>query len=113
MSTQHSLLASYLLKLENTLQQHSLWSAYSPTQQQLSSLQPFCLDTLTIEQWLQFILIPRLSALIAAGAELPTIPADHGMTSMVDLIFSQRNIRANEVIDLIHAIDSLLETPWP
>ncbi len=113
MSTQHSLLASYLLKLENALQQHALWSAGSPSQQQLSSLQPFCLDTLTIEQWLQFILIPRLSALLATGAELPKIPADHGMTGMVDLTFSQRNIRANEVVDLIRAIDSLLETPWP
>tara|TARA_R110001583_G_scaffold189475_1_gene352502 strand:- start:871 stop:1212 length:342 start_codon:yes stop_codon:yes gene_type:complete len=113
MSTQHSLLASYLLKLETALQQHELCSTNSPSKQQLASLQPFCLDTLTIEQWLQFVLIPRFSKLVASGAELPVIPADNGMAGMADIAFNQRNIRANEVVDLIRSIDFLLETPWP
>jgi uncharacterized protein YqcC (DUF446 family) len=113
MSTQHSLLASYLLKLETALQQHELWSTNSPSKQQLASLQPFCLDTLTIEQWLQFVLIPRFSKLVASGAERPVIPADNGMAGMADIAFNQRNIRANEVVDLIRSIDFLLETPWP
>jgi len=113
MSTQHSLLASYLLKLESALQQHELWSTDSPSALQLSSLQPLCVDTRTIEQWLQYILIPRFSALVATGADLPIIPADNGMAGMADIAFNQRSIRANEVVDLIRAIDSLLEAPWP
>jgi len=32
---------------------------------------------------------------------------------MADIAFNQRSIRANEVVDLIRAIDSLLEAPWP
>jgi uncharacterized protein YqcC (DUF446 family) len=37
----------------------------------LSSIEPFCVDTLTLPQWLQFIFIPRLRSLMAEGQALP------------------------------------------
>ena len=37
----------------------------------LASEQPFCIDTLTLPQWLQFIFLPRLYRLLEQDAALP------------------------------------------
>ncbi|GAA4878188.1 YqcC family protein [Ferrimonas pelagia] len=54
------------------MQQLKLWQAGSPSAEALASQQPFCCDTLAFEQWLQFILLPRIKALLSAQAPLPT-----------------------------------------
>lgn len=50
----------------------SWWQALPPTAEALASQEPFCLDTLTFPQWLQFVLIPRMQAMLDAGVPLPT-----------------------------------------
>ena len=53
-----------LFELEEILKAAGLWSAVTPSQEALASQQPFACDTLAFEQWLQFIFIPRLQALL-------------------------------------------------
>lgn len=53
------------------MQQAALWQAQPPQQQALASTMPFMCDTLHIEQWLQWVFVPRLHALLDAGAALP------------------------------------------
>ncbi|NRP58255.1 MULTISPECIES: YqcC family protein [unclassified Marinobacterium] len=55
----------------------SLWEASPPTQEALNSQQPFCIDTLKFTQWLQWILIPRLEALLKTNIPLPDSSAIH------------------------------------
>jgi uncharacterized protein YqcC (DUF446 family) len=55
----------------------SLWEASPPSQEALSSQQPFCIDTLEFTQWLQWILIPRLEALLKTKIPLPDSSAIH------------------------------------
>ncbi|MBY5990648.1 YqcC family protein [Ferrimonas balearica] len=58
--------------IEQEMKRHRLWQAATPSAEALASVQPFCCDTLAFEQWLQFVLLPRMHALLDAGAALPT-----------------------------------------
>lgn len=48
-----------------------LWETTPPSDHDLSSTQPFCADTLSLSQWLQWLLIPRMHALIDGDLALP------------------------------------------
>ena len=58
--------------LKSTLQQLSLWEEHSPNADMLTSSQPFALDTLTPTQWLQWVFIPKMDALIRSEQAIPT-----------------------------------------
>lgn len=60
-----------LEKLVTVLQENGFWEAKPPSAEALSSSQPFAIDTLRCEQWLQWIFIPKLSHLIAMNMPLP------------------------------------------
>lgn len=64
-------LSDVLEQLEDKLIQLSLWEEQAPTQQALSSDQPFALDTLEPTQWLQWIFIPKMRELIESQSEVP------------------------------------------
>ena len=36
-----------------------LWQSTMPSKEALRSAEPFCCDTLTVAQWLEFILLPK------------------------------------------------------
>lgn len=55
-----SRLTILLSRLEIELQKNNLWSDITPSPELTLSQQPFCCDTLPLEQWLQFFFIPRL-----------------------------------------------------
>ncbi|ATG73240.1 hypothetical protein CGX12_16085 [Zobellella denitrificans] len=61
-----------LYAIERELKVLSWWESSPPSAEALASTEPFCLDTLSFPQWLQFVLIPRMQALIDAGSPLPT-----------------------------------------
>ena len=58
--------------LKSTLQRLSLWEEHSPNADMLTSSQPFALDTLTPTQWLQWVFIPKMDALIRSEQAIPT-----------------------------------------
>lgn len=70
-NSSHALVLIQLDVLTAVLEQHGLWSTRPPTPEALASQQPFACDTLRFEQWLQFIFVPRMQALIEAGSPLP------------------------------------------
>ena len=55
-----SAIAAQLIDLEAALRQLDLWSDTPPSQEALSSEQPFAMDSLEFEEWLQFIFLPTL-----------------------------------------------------
>lgn len=58
--------------LQIALQQYHLWEAIPPAPEKLASTQPFAVDTLSATQWLQWIFIPRMLALLESNHPLPT-----------------------------------------
>tara|TARA_B100001094_G_scaffold192495_1_gene186352 strand:- start:4180 stop:4491 length:312 start_codon:yes stop_codon:yes gene_type:complete len=60
-----------LLDIESELKALKLWQEEEIDPQLLRSAEPFCCDTLNFEQWLQFILIPKMHALLTQQQPLP------------------------------------------
>ena len=61
----------HLNDLELALRVHKQWESTAPSAEELANDQPFCLGTLSATQWLQWIFIPRMHALLDAEADLP------------------------------------------
>lgn len=71
MSDTSTLLRERLQQLEAAMRAASLWGAQPPSEEALASTMPFMYDTLQIEQWLQWVFMPRLHAMLDAGAAWP------------------------------------------
>lgn len=69
--TPEQLITQRLEQLEAVMREHHLWQSTPPAEGALESREPFCLDTLEPLQWLQWVLVPRMHALIAAQHPLP------------------------------------------
>lgn len=61
----------HLTDLQLAMHTHNIWEATAPSLEDLANDQPFCIGTLSATQWLQWIFIPRMNALLDAGADLP------------------------------------------
>lgn len=61
----------HLEALQQTMQRLNLWQAMPPAQEAFLSQEPFSLDTMAPEEWLQWVFIPRMHALLESGAPLP------------------------------------------
>ena len=66
-----STVQSLLLELEQALKNLRLWNASKPSDEALASEQPFCIDTLDLNQWLQWVFIPRMNDIASMGDKLP------------------------------------------
>ena len=64
-------IADILLEVEATLRCSGLWDARQPACSALNSTQPFCLDTLRFEQWLQWVFLPRMKHTLEHSRPLP------------------------------------------
>lgn len=62
---------SLLIDIEAELRRLQQWQTEAPPPEALASTEPFCVDTLTFVQWLQFIFLPRMHALAAARQSPP------------------------------------------
>lgn len=58
--------------IEQVMRDEKLWHATPPEAEAFESKEPFSVDTMSAEQWLQWVLVPRMYALLEAQAPLPT-----------------------------------------
>lgn len=70
MTTERDILAKLRL-IEEEMRNIGLWQEQSPSDEAFASREPFCIDTMDSHEWLQWVLIPRLSSLIDEGLALP------------------------------------------
>lgn len=94
--------------IERELKQQSLWQSDTPSAQALSSQQPFCVDTLSFEQWLQFIMLPRMRVMIDTKQPLPTRIS---VAPMAEEAFKTIKAKAQPLISRIAEFDHLLSMP--
>ena len=64
-------LADQLLLIERELRVLGMWSSEAPSAEALASQQPFCVDTLDFEAWLQWLFLPRMKQLLEMAGPLP------------------------------------------
>jgi len=65
-------LADLLLEIEAELRRLALWESVPPPPEALQSLVPFCHDTLRLEQWLQWVLLPKMKRVVEQGVDCPS-----------------------------------------
>lgn len=67
----NTMIRQQLNDLQIALRLHQCWEEVPPPAEKLASTQPFAIDTLSATQWLQWIFLPRMHALLDANATLP------------------------------------------
>lgn len=98
-------LSQLLQTLENELRLQGRWDGAAPSPSALRSTQPFAVDTLTFDQWLQWILLPKMNDLLLHQLPLPDNCAIH---PMAEEVYDQEDPGAERLITIIAKIDTLL-----
>ena len=98
-------LAEHLLLIERELRVLGWWQEQAPSAEALASQELFCVDTLTFEQWLQWIFLPRMKQLLEAGAALPSVS---GIQPMAEMVYREQSGLARRLLELLGEFDRLL-----
>lgn len=97
------LLKKLLHLLEQRLQQTDHWQVMPPAPEAFNSTEPFCVDSMSLQQWLRYVFIPRLQAIIDAEAPLPD---SCSVTPQVEMALNCH--KKARVMEVTLAIDLLL-----
>ncbi|MDF2155546.1 YqcC family protein [Vibrio sp. CAU 1672] len=98
-------LLALLSQLEASLKDHQLWQFQPPEPQMLQSTEPFAIDILTPQQWLQWIFLPRMRALLASGN---AVPKGFAVAPYFEEVWKLEP-QFDELIETIRAIDSICQ----
>lgn len=99
-------LADCLFEIEAELRRLGWWSSESPCARSLASSEPFCVDTMAFEQWLQWIFLPRMRLLLEQAAELPQRSA---ITEMAEMVYAEMPGRTVVLRRHLKRVDRLLQ----
>ena len=98
-------LINLLNNIQQALQQLDLWQTQPPHHTAFLSEQPFALDTMEAHEWLQWIFIPKIQAMIEANANLPRNFALH---PYFEEIYKEQE-EATALLSLIKQLDELMK----
>lgn len=97
--------AEQLLLIERELRVQGWWSDTPPSEEALSSTEPFSVDTLEFEQWLQWIFLPRMKIILER--DLP-LPSSSGILEMAEMVYASRQGEARKLQELLAQFDRLI-----
>jgi uncharacterized protein YqcC (DUF446 family) len=98
-------IAEVLIDIEAQLRQLGLWDNIPPSTEALASSQPFCVDTLTLPQWLQFIFLPTLYEMLEQERPLPE---RCGIAPMAEEYFRGSGLAIDTLLESLELVDDLL-----
>lgn len=98
-------LAEQLLLIERELRGLGLWSRLPPSEEALSSKQPFCVDGLAFEEWLQWVFLPRMKLIIESDS---AFPAASGILPMAEMVYAERLAEMKDLLESLGEIDRLI-----
>ena len=98
-------IADVLLEVESTLRISGKWGQTRPEANTLTSSQPFCMDTLRFEQWLQWVFLPRMKHTLEQAKPLP---ADSGIFSYAEDCLCKNDPATGNLLVLIKRFDDLI-----
>lgn len=97
-------LQTALLELEAAMKAADLWRMPTPDADAFASQQPFCIDTMSLPQWVRFVFIARLNALIEARAAMP---AKCEVAPAVAAYLQQEKTPAHHQLLVVHAVEKV------
>jgi len=95
-----------LLELEASLRLGGKWKQNQPSTGTLSSTQAFCVDSRGLEQWLQWIFLPRMKQILEQQQPLPL---KSGIYAYAEEVLSGIGVHAGQLLSLIRRFDELIE----
>lgn len=98
-------LAEQLLLIERELRVLGLWARLPPSDEALSSRQPFAVDVLAFEEWLQWIFLPRMKRILESGSTLPVVS---GVRPMAEMVYAERLIEVGRLLQSLGEVDRLI-----
>ncbi len=104
--SQHQDVKVLLVSLQQVLEQHGHWQSVPPSDEALSSVEPFSVDTLTCTEWLQWVFIPKMSQLV--DHELP-LPSAFSISPYVEEALNGAHGR-DAIARVTQNIDALFQT---
>ena len=105
MDTRLGQIPDQLLLIERELRVQGWWDEVAPSAEALASVEPFSVDTLEFEQWLQWIFLPRMKVILEQ--DLP-LPSASGILEMAEMVFAQRPGRGAQLRRLLAQFDQLI-----
>ena len=97
--------AAELLDIQAEMAKLQLWEAERPSPAALASNEPFCIDTLSFNQWVQFVFLERMHDLIERREPLP---AECAIAPLAEEFFRQQSIDARGLINKFRYVDDLI-----
>ena len=98
-------IAAQLIELEAGLRQLGLWSDEVRSPESLMSDQPFAVDVLEMEQWLQYVFLPTLYHLLEQSAPMP----EHcTIAPMAEATLGKKPIPCKALIATLRDLDRLI-----
>ncbi|MBB3105128.1 YqcC family protein [Azomonas macrocytogenes] len=99
-------IAEQLLLIERELRVQQLWSNSQPTAEALSSQEPFCIDTLLFEEWLQWVFLPKMKFILENDVPLPLAS---GIRTMAETVYSGSLNELRNLLDVLERFDRLIQ----
>ncbi|EHM40648.1 hypothetical protein HMPREF0454_03305 [Hafnia alvei ATCC 51873] len=103
--SEYAKVRQHLLQIEQQLDSLHLSQECAPDAQAFESKEPFCVDTMAPEQWLQWILLPRMFALLDSQSPLPRRFA---IAPYFEVAFKERLLEVQPLIVLLQQLDDML-----
>ena len=99
-----------LEEMETELKALECWQAMPPSPEAMASEIPFCMDSMPFSQWLQWLFIPRVRAIIEHGGELPK---GANIKPYAEEAFTVEKIASVRLLKLVEKFDSPVKPPNP
>jgi uncharacterized protein YqcC (DUF446 family) len=98
-------IAQQLLLIERELRALGWWMTTPPSDEALASQEPFCVDTLPFEAWLQWVFLLRMKALVESAGPLPRVS---GIRPMAEQVYVGQEARVLALLDVLGEFDRLI-----
>ncbi|NER64408.1 YqcC family protein [Pseudomonas sp. MAFF212427] len=98
-------IADHLLLIEHELRAQGWWSEQAPSPEALASVTPFAVDSMSFDQWLQWIFLPKMTEILENGLSLPNAS---GILVMAETVYVDRPQESRELRRLLAEFDQLI-----
>jgi len=93
-----------LLDIAQVMQDNGLWLSSAPETAAFNSTEPFCVYTMSPLEWLQWVLLPRMQALL--DADMP-LPKDFAVTPYYEMALEASVSGRVLLLSQLQALDDL------
>lgn len=96
------LMLALLKNLETEMRDVNLWETATPQASAFDSQLPFFYDTMSFNQWLQWVFVPRFRAILEGGHSLP---GKCDVAPMAEEYFKEQDVYGDPIVGLLRRFD--------